>query len=62
VNCFGESDKLSRGEKQIYRMAKKDIRKEVFKQKSEVRGNNYRLQKTHITYRYDLSELSNEVW
>jgi hypothetical protein len=33
--CFGESDKMSRGEKQIYKMAKKDRRKEVFKQKTE---------------------------
>jgi hypothetical protein len=43
-------------------MAKKDRWKEVVKQKSKKRGNNYRLQKSLISYRYDLSEISNEAW
>jgi lipase chaperone LimK len=60
INCFGDKE-MCIGEKQIYRMAKKDRRKYIFKEKSEERGNNYRLQKAHISYRYDLSEISNEV-
>jgi hypothetical protein len=61
VNCFGEG-KCSKGETQIWKMAKRDRRKEILKQKSEERGSNYRLQKAHLTYRCNLSEISNEVW
>jgi hypothetical protein len=61
TNYFGDG-KCSKGEERIWRMAKKDRWKEVLKQKSKKRGSNYRLQKAHITYRYDLSEISNEAW
>jgi hypothetical protein len=37
-NCFGEKEILSKGEKQKWRMAKKDRRKYIFKEKSEERG------------------------
>jgi hypothetical protein len=61
INCFGDKE-MCKGEKQIYRMAKKDRRKYIFKEKSEERGSNHRLQKAHFTYLRNLSQISNEVW
>jgi hypothetical protein len=34
----------------------------VAKHKSIKRGNNHRLQKYHIDYRLDISNISNEAW
>jgi hypothetical protein len=61
VNCFGDG-KCSRGENLIWRTAKKERWKELAKHKSIKRGNNHRLQKLHINYRLDLSNISNEAW
>jgi cell division protein FtsB len=61
TNYFGDG-KCSRGENLIWRIAKKERWKEVAKNKSKKRGNNHRLQKLHINYRLDISNISNEAW
>jgi hypothetical protein len=60
-NCFGDGQ-WSKGENRIWGTANKEIWKEVAKHKSIKRGNNHRLQKLHINYRFDLSNISNESW
>jgi hypothetical protein len=41
--------------------SKKERWKDVAKHKSKKRGNNHRLQKLHIIYRLDLSNISNKA-
>jgi hypothetical protein len=56
TNCFGDGQ-CSNGENLIWRTAKKERWKEGTKHKSKKRGNNHRLQKLHINYRFDLSNI-----
>jgi hypothetical protein len=60
TKCFGDGY-FDKGQKYLRRKAKKERWKAVAKHKSIKRGNNHRLQKWHINYRLDFSNISHEA-